>query len=621
MNDTTATLGAALVYAEHDVPVFPVYGVEGQRCACGADCGDNAGKHPLTAHGFKDASRDPATIDAWWQQWPTANLATPTGGWCAVLDIDPRHGGDETLAALERQHGELPTTAEVLTGGGGRHIYFQPVAGLRSRNDVAPGLDIKAEAGYVLLPPSRHVSGREYADEVLAPLFETPLAPMPAWLLALARGTHHEPGGRIPVEAPAFTLPETVREGARNATLYRLARSLKARGLTAAEVADSLYSVNEHRCTPPLEVAELLKIGEHAWTAPDRPEFAASRNGSESYIESVAAFLAEPDPPVRVIFPELLPTSVIMLLHGEPRARKSLVAFELALAAATGTAPFGLARFNVTGPVDVLYIQEEDPRPLTRVRLRALIATRGAPPATLHVAVRRGVNLDDPAWVARLVADVRRLNVKLLVLDAARRLSAKTDEGPAKVRELVAALRAIVTATGVCIVIVHHDVKPPQNGQDQRRRSQRASGGDWFAACECPVHVERVSSHESLVFPEDYKFTSDPAPFTFTCETDGALITRLVGLDTTTEAAERAGVRGRVLDWLRVNGPATKTDMKKAGLGQWPAIEAALDLLMKENKADAAPGRQRGSLRYFVIKHESSEAPIDDSRGGATDGR
>src|SRR5262249_47696564 len=147
----------------------------------------------------------------------------------------------------------------------------------------------------------------------------------------------------------------------------------------------------------------------------------------------------------------------------------------------------------------------------------------------------------------RLTADCLHLGAKLLVLDAARRLSALTDEGPAKVRELTGVLRRIVTSAGIAIVIVHHDTKPPQSGQDQRRRSQRASGADWFAASECPVHVERLSRGESLVFPEDYKFTDDPAPFTFTLEVTDGLVTRLSGVDTTTEHAERAGLRGRVL--------------------------------------------------------------------------
>jgi hypothetical protein len=320
------------------------------------------------------------------------------------------------------------------------------------------------------------------------------------------------------------------------------------------------------------------------------------------YLEPLPVFLAEEDPPTAWIFPELLPVGVIMLLHGEPRARKSLAALELALAAATGTAPFGLPRFAPAGPVPVAYIQEEDARALTRPRLRALVDHRGTGcPEQMHVAVRRGIDLDDPAWVDRLITDIQGRGIKLLVLDAARRLSGKTDEGPSRVRELISVLRAIATATGVTIVIVHHDTKPPQNGPDQRRRSQRASGGDWFAACECPVHVERVGTRESLMFPEDYKHAADPAPFTFTCEITDGLITHLVGTDTNTEHAERAGIRGKILDWLTANGPASKTDMKKAGLGRWETLEAALDGLLKEGRIDAGPGRKAGSLRYFVL--------------------
>jgi len=248
--------------------------------------------------------------------------------------------------------------------------------------------------------------------------------------------------------------------------------------------------------------------------AEDIPRDSGASSEPREYIESIAAFIREEDPPLDMIFPELLPRGVVMLIHGEPRARKSLAAFELALAAADGSAPFGLKRFAPAERIAVLYVQEEDPRSLTRPRLRTLVETRcgETPPETLHVAVRRGVNLDDPAWVARLIADLQRLEARLLVLDAARRLSAKTDEGPAKVSELSAVLRRIINQTGVTIIIVHHDVKPLQTGQDTRRRSQRASGGDWFAASECPVHLERLGARESLFFPEDYKFTADPAP-------------------------------------------------------------------------------------------------------------
>ena len=53
------------------------------------------------------------------------------------------------------------------------------------------------------------------------------------------------------------------------------------------------------------------------------PHVPVSADGLPVYLQSLADFLAEEDPPVSVIFPELLPCGVVMLVHGEPRARKS----------------------------------------------------------------------------------------------------------------------------------------------------------------------------------------------------------------------------------------------------------------------------------------------------------
>jgi hypothetical protein len=153
-------------------------------------------------------------------------------------------------------------------------------------------------------------------------------------------------------------------------------------------------------------------------------------------------------------------------------------------------------------------------------------------------------------------------------------------------------------------VIVHHDVKPGRDGEDPRRRSHRASGGDWFAASECPIHVERLTDTESLVYPQDYKFSADPAPFTVTIEFDGKLVKRLIGTDTTTESAELAGPRGKLLTWLKTNFPASKTDMRNAGFG-WKTLGTLVDSLLRSGLIDEVPGRQRNALNYIPTAKKS----------------
>jgi hypothetical protein len=144
---------AALAYARHcDLPVLP--------CRSG-------GKEPITEHGCKDATKDPAKIYAWWLRWPDANVGIATGvvSGVAVLDVDPHKGGDQSFATLVAQYGELPVTPTVATGGDGQHYYFRPAADAQIHNSAStlgPGLDVRADGGYVIAPPSVHPSGQRY---------------------------------------------------------------------------------------------------------------------------------------------------------------------------------------------------------------------------------------------------------------------------------------------------------------------------------------------------------------------------------------------------------------------------------------------------------------------------
>lgn len=140
------------------------------------------------SRGVLDASKDPEQIGRWWSQYPEAGVAIACGETSGVfvLDVDPRNGGDESLAALEREHGALPDTPRCLTGGGGAHYYFKLPAGLELKGRVGEGLDIKSRGGYVVAPPSVHPSGLLYRWDMGALISETAIADAPMWLLEAA---------------------------------------------------------------------------------------------------------------------------------------------------------------------------------------------------------------------------------------------------------------------------------------------------------------------------------------------------------------------------------------------------------------------------------------------------
>ncbi len=199
----SSPLDAALYYASVlGWAVFPLHTARNGRCSCpdpqpngkpgGARC-ESKGKHPRTERGLNDASKDPAKIQAWWKRWPDAQVGVATGeaSGFVVLDVDVSKGkpGRESLARLEAEFGALPSAPTSITGSGGDHLLFAlPGAALtNSTSKVGQGLDVRANGGYIVAPPSLHESGGVYRwREGAEPWILSPAA-MPLWLFEKAR--------------------------------------------------------------------------------------------------------------------------------------------------------------------------------------------------------------------------------------------------------------------------------------------------------------------------------------------------------------------------------------------------------------------------------------------------
>jgi len=260
-------LAAAIEYAGRGWPVLPLHGMVAGRCTCGRDCGRDAGKHPIGAavpRGVHDATRDRDVIARWWRRWPTANGGIATGN-VLVIDVDPRHGGDETLARLERQLGALPETPTVETGGSGWHLYFRGVVG-PLRATLGAGVDVKHHGGYVVAPPSVHASGRRYAWRTGCAPAERALAELPgAWLTAARRApapapvVGHRPGADRVRRARAYVarMPVAVAGQGGHRALWLVTLALVRGFALDAEHALPILRDYSARCLPPWSEREL----------------------------------------------------------------------------------------------------------------------------------------------------------------------------------------------------------------------------------------------------------------------------------------------------------------------------------------------------------------------------
>jgi len=148
-------------------------------------------------------------------------------------------------------------TWTVRTGGGGEHKFYKhpgfdvpSAAPIKDANGSAlPGLDRRGDGGYVVLPPSVHLSGKPYVWK--SDLDEDELLPMPAFVYSRDAATAGKAAPQV---------GNTIQQGARNTTLASLAGSMRRRGMSEEEIEVTLLAVNSGRCAPPLDESEVKKI-------------------------------------------------------------------------------------------------------------------------------------------------------------------------------------------------------------------------------------------------------------------------------------------------------------------------------------------------------------------------
>lgn len=251
-------LDAALAYAARGWPVFPVHTPTEHGCSCRNSACQAPGKHPRTQYGFKDATVDSTVITQWWSTWPDANIGLVTGSRSGLvaLDIDTRHGGDDTLAELEHRSEPLPDTVRNLTGGGWHELFAYPDVPVKSKANLAPGVDIRGDGGYIVAPPSRHASGWSYVWEVGHAPEDIVLAPLPAWVLHLFSSST---GSSTPSPSHVGRTAK-IADGGRNDYLTSQAGAMRRRAMAPETIEAALLTENVARCEPPLSSDEVRRI-------------------------------------------------------------------------------------------------------------------------------------------------------------------------------------------------------------------------------------------------------------------------------------------------------------------------------------------------------------------------
>lgn len=298
-------------------------------------------KNPLVTDWPEKATSDLHQLETWSERFPRCNwgVATGPGSGVFVLDVD---GADGVCSLLNFPR--LPNTLAVSTGRG-THVYFRWPTGKTIRNSVGKlgkGLDIRAEGGFAVIPPSIHPDGTQYAYSDP----ETPILDAPRWLIdRLLRATSIP---RLVVSASG----ERISHGQRNSTLASLAGSMRHKGMSAAAIEAALMEENRQRCDPPLPELEVRSV------AASIARYSPGTGATEQMQRPILVRLSEIESkPVDWLWEPYLPKGMLALLSGDPGSGKTYLSLAIAAALSKGKIPYSGQNCE---PISTLYLSQEN---------------------------------------------------------------------------------------------------------------------------------------------------------------------------------------------------------------------------------------------------------------------
>jgi len=359
----------------------------------------------------------------------------------AVLDFDPPEG----VKLFERMYdgNELPPTA--MTPRGGYHTLhaFDERIAVPNEVKIAPGLDIRSEGGYIVVP-SAFQDGRVW---IATP--DKPAPPLPLWVLRLL-GKRQAGSLAPPAENASDGLPAGVKQGQRNQAATRLAGRYLAKGLSVAETLAILRAWNR-RNEPPLPDGELRSVVESIAKKEGRkgPVIELVDSSDLSRLEG---------PSEQKIVDPFIPRSSKTILAGLAGSYKTTLALNLAVCVRNGLPLFG--RFSCAQG-RVLYLDRENSAQLTKFRIDKISrGVRGLQGGIVFQFPKERPNLADPRVREAYIRIIEQQKIDLVIFDSFLCfVNLRNENDNTEVRNLLEQVSEIPARTGAAILFIDHAAK------------------------------------------------------------------------------------------------------------------------------------------------------------------
>ena len=428
-------------------------------------------KKPLIK--WKDFQQRQSTteeINEWFTLWRDANIAVLTGSISkiVVVDIDSPKGLENLLVKVNKKDLE---TLRSQTGRGGTHLFYRTSKQLPNAVGILPGVDFRAEGGYVVVPPSIHANGKTYKWINKVKILELP--DKIARLLSTS--------GKTGITEESWEM--NIEKGERNNELTRRAGKLIRSRLPKPEVLKILIGWNSEHCKPPLPERDIKIIvnsifeREGAQETQETPKDVKEtpREGSEepSGYFRVSTFheMQEEYSSSETLWTieDWLPSETIGMVIAAPGQYKTWLLMDLAISIATGKPFLNQYPVSETGPV--LIIQQEDPFGMLLSRLGAISSIGEVtqkdddhivplPPdvSNIYWHPDRLLNFKDSRSLNGLRSAIETYHPKLVILDPLYS-AADSKDYMAEDAQAMLSLKKMRDTYGCSFMIAHHTVK------------------------------------------------------------------------------------------------------------------------------------------------------------------
>lgn len=417
------------------------------------------------------------TVVNWFNSLVGAGIGVVTGRVSNMVVLDVESDCPYSIEDILRKY---PTQMYSRTGSGGYHLFYQyptNVPRVANRVGIFERADLRADGGFIVLPPTIHPSGGRYEWIKRGPLGAFPLA-----LLDMQSQPKVQNDGWITEALRGVT------EGGRNDACARLAGYFFKKGINIDIVESLLLEWNE-RNDPPMPVHEVrttIKSIErsHAgaptqFTSLQYEDDSANTANDTTAQDSTFDVMRMTDyvkgyggGGVSWLVEDWLPDKSITFLISPPESYKTWLLLDLAVSVSSGQPFLGSYQVNNVGPT--LIIQQEDSHSGLTDRLALIVEQKlnmnanvdgdmwqvpSMPDLPIYVHPSRKLRFDDKKVLEELEKQIEIIKPKVIMIDPLYSTTGSADNYMADLANKMMVLKTWRDKYGCSFLIAHHSKK------------------------------------------------------------------------------------------------------------------------------------------------------------------